>query len=95
MNKQNLAIPFSLKDEVKKSHPIKFDGGLKTWYIEYPDKLPDDLVKYIETYVDVQYEEREEYKAKFKSLQWDGQAKSWKCSREDAEKIEAYKALNI
>ena len=95
MRRHNLTIAYLLKDEIKQKHPIKFDGEARTWYINCQGNLPDDLVKYAETFVDVKYEEREEYKLKFDSLQWDKHAKSWKCSAEDADNIESYRARCI
>ena len=91
MPRYNLAISFFLKDKVKKSHPIEFDKELKTWYIECEGELPEDLQKYREKFVDISYEDRNEYKAQFNSLRWDRIEKSWKCSAEEFDKIELYR----
>lgn len=95
MTRYNLAISFFLKDMVKKSHPIEFDKELKTWFLEIDDELPEDLEKYREMFVDISYEERNEYKAQFNSLRWDRNEKSWKCSKEDFEKIDTYRQNKI
>lgn len=89
MTRHNLAIEYSMKDKIKEKHPIKFDFEQKLWF--YEGDLPEDLMKYRQMSVDIKYDDRDEYKAKFKSLFWDRSEKSWKCSTEDFEKIEIYR----
>ena len=89
MTRYNLAIPFYLKDKLK-TFKTKWDMVNKTWYWE-GDKLIPELEKYEESIVDIEYDEKDEYKALFTSLKFDKNIKSWKCSREDLSKIEKYR----
>lgn len=93
MPRTNLAIPFFLKDKLK-PHGIKWDITSKTWYWEEKkedDEMPDILSKYIETDVDITYEEKDEYKAQFTSLRFDRPRKTWVCSAEDYNRICEYR----
>lgn len=88
----NLAIPYAAKDIVKETYPIRFDPEQKSWYYECKGELPKDMIKYKECLVDIKYDEKDDYKAKFSSLRWNSKEKSWVCSAEDFEKIQKYKA---
>lgn len=88
--RNNLAIPFFLKNKLREQYPkLRWDAEKKTWY--FIGELPDGLKKYIETPIDIKYEERDEYKAQFTSLKWNKEIKSWICSADDFEKIEKYR----
>jgi len=90
MTKINLTIPFFLKNKVKEQFPkIRWDMEKKTWY--YEEELPEGLKKYVETPVEIGYDERDEYKAQFTSLKWCKTDKTWKCSAEDFDKINKYR----
>jgi hypothetical protein len=87
MFKQDLVIPFSMKDILKKNHPIKFDLNRKIWYIFCNDDLPEDLKKYKRMNVEIDYNDKEIMKKRFDSLRYDFNQQSWFCSLEDFEKM--------
>jgi hypothetical protein len=82
MSRFDLCIPYSEKDEVKKTHKIRFDPEKKIWFI-ICDELHDDLKKYEKVYVDISYEDKDIYKKKCKSLGFDFKLKSWYISMEE------------
>lgn len=76
MKRRNLAVPYSFKDKVKEEFAIKFDKDRRTWYYEYEEgEFPEGLKKYMEKFIDIAYEDRGEYKARFKSMKWDREEK--------------------
>lgn len=78
-----LLVPFDLKDELKKEG-IKWNNDKKLWYcIEITEKLKP----YVCFFVDIEYDEKDEMKAKYKSLKWNGILKSWLVIKEDFEKM--------
>lgn len=81
----NLCVPYALKDKVKEKHPIKWNTELKTWY--YEGELPKELDKYIETYVDIEYSEKDELKTMLPTLSFDKEKKQWRCGKKDADKL--------
>jgi hypothetical protein len=83
MTRYNLCIPYALKDELKNSHKLKFDMDKKIWYILSNDDLPEDLKKYKQMFVDIDYDDKDIMKKKYKSLRFDFLEKSWYCSLED------------
>ena len=87
MPRHDLCIPYSEKDELKKSHKIRFDPEKKIWYILCNKELPDGLKKYKKMYVEVDYDDKDIMKKKYKSLRFDFDEKSWYCSLEDFEKM--------
>ena len=88
----DLIIPYKLKDEIKKNHKIRWDAENKNWFIEVKNKgdLPEELTKYLEEWVDIEYDRKDEFKEKFTSLSWSPIQKKWRCSAEDFIKIEKY-----
>lgn len=87
MSRCDLCIPFSEKDELKKTHKIKFDTDKKIWYIFCNEDLPDDLKKYKRMNVDIDYNDKDIMKKRFNSLRFDFIQKNWYCSLEDFEKM--------
>lgn len=81
----NLCIPFEMKEELKKEG-IKWDSKLKTWYIDN-EKIPENLVKYVATEVFIDYEDKDYFKSKVKTMRWDTINKKWLVSQEDFDKI--------
>ena len=79
-----LSIPFELKDEIKKSHKIKWDAQKKSWYA---DKMEEGLKKYKTVSVDIPYDEKDQYKSIIKTMKWDASNKTWTCSLEDSLKV--------
>ena len=78
-----LLVPFDLKDELKKEG-IKWDAEKKLWFCL---KITETLKPYVASFVDVEYDEKDEMKAKYKSLRWNGAFKSWLVVQEDFEKM--------
>ena len=78
-----LLVPFDLKDELKKEG-IKWDAEKKLWFCL---KITETLKPYVASFVDVEYDEKDEMKAKYKSLRWNGAFKSWLVIGEDFEKM--------
>ena len=91
MTRYNLAVSYFLKDKLREKFKISWDGLRKNWYFETDGELPEGLLKYQETEVDISYKDRNEYKAQFNSLRFDRDLKSWVCSLEDFEKIQKYR----
>ena len=83
MPRQDLCIPFNQKDQLKEQYKLRFDLDKKLWYTLCNDDLPEDLKKYKKMYVDIDYEDKDIMKAKYKSLRFDFLEKSWFCSMED------------
>eukprot|EP00960_Hanusia_phi_P043750 756227-Hanusia_phi.AAC.1 len=75
-----LLVPFDERN-IAKEHKAKWDPEEKLWYCL--KTIPKELEKYEMTYVDIPYDEKDEYKEKYKSLRWDKNAKSWICSLEE------------
>lgn len=79
-NKIYLLIPFEKKDELKKLHKIKWDADLKLWYVpEYNENLKSYTIKEIQ----VDYEDKDIMKSKYKSMRWNKADKFWTCSYDD------------
>ena len=78
-----LLVPFNLKDELKKEG-IKWDANKKLWYSL---EITETLKPYVLFFVDVEYDEKDEMKEKYKSLKWNGTLKSWLVNGEDFEKM--------
>lgn len=75
-----------MKDELKKTYKIKWDADKKLWYYE-GEKIIDGLKKYTIKKIDIDYDDKDEYKLNYKSLKWDAKIKTWLCSLEDYNKI--------
>jgi len=78
-----LLVPFDLKDELKKEG-IKWDNEKKLWYCI---ETTETLKPYVAFVVDVEYDEKDEMKKKYKSLKWNSSFKSWLVLGEDFEKM--------
>ena len=77
----DLTIPYNKKDELKPLK-IKWNTERKTWYFD-GDELPEELKPYASKYVDISYEDKDLYKAKYPSMSFDGIKKMWRMSMED------------
>lgn len=83
-DKTYLLVPFDLKDELKKTEKISWDADKKLWYCL---KITEALKRYVAFFVDVEYDEKDEMKAKYKSLRWNSSLKSWLVNEEDFQKM--------
>ena len=80
----NLLVPFEDKDIVKK-HGAKWDFLNKNWYFvsDLENSLPEELKKYKAYPVHVEYEDKDIFKSKYKSLRWNPVKKNWLCNEFD------------
>ena len=76
--KYTLLVPFEDKDIVKK-HGAKWDSLNKNWYFvsDLENGLPEELKKYKSYPVHVEYEDKDIFKSKYKSLRWNPVKKNW------------------
>lgn len=83
-NKTLLLVPFEDKDIVKK-HGAKWDSLNKNWYFvsDLENGLPEELKKYKSYPVHVEYEDKDIFKSKYKSLRWNPTKKNWLCNEFD------------
>ena len=79
-----LLVPFDLKDELKKTEKILWDTKKRLWYCL---KITETLKPYVAFFVDVEYDEKDEMKEKYKSLRWNRTFKSSLVVEEDFEKM--------
>ena len=79
-NKIYLLVPFDKKDELKKLYDIKWDAERKLWYI---GEIVEELKPYTIMKIQVDYEDKELCKSKYKSMRWHTIDKIWTCSYED------------
>jgi hypothetical protein len=86
MSRIYLNIPYENKDELKKTYSIKWDTDKKLWYCE-KEKFEDGLKPYELVYVSIDYDLKDEYKKKIKSMQWDKDAKEWRITRKEYDEI--------
>jgi hypothetical protein len=84
--KYNLLVPFEDKDKVK-SLGAKWDSLNKIWY--FIGDLPEELKKYKGYAVHVEYEDKDIFKSKYKSLRWNPTKKNWLCNEIDYRHITA------
>jgi len=77
-------VPFEDKDLVKK-HGAKWDSLNKNWYFvsDLEKGLPEELKKYKSYAVHVEYEDKDIFKSKYKSLRWNPVKKNWLCNEFD------------
>ena len=82
--KYTLLVPFEDKDIVKK-HGAKWDSLNKNWYFvsNLENGLPEELKKYKSYPVHVEYEDKDIFKSKYKSLRWNPVKKNWLCNEFD------------
>jgi hypothetical protein len=86
----NLLVPFEDKDIVKKLG-AKWDFLNKNWYFvsDLENSLPEELKKYKAYPVHVEYEDKDIFKSKYKSLRWNPTKKNWLCNETDYRHITA------
>ena len=84
--KYNLLVPFEDKEIVKKLG-AKWDSLNKIWY--FIGDLPEELQKYKSYPVHVEYEDKDIFKSKYKSLRWIPTKKNWLCNETDYRAITA------
>lgn len=75
-----LLVPYEKKDELKKLYNIKWDAQRKLWYI---NEIIDELKPYIIMKIQVDYEDKDLCKSKYKSMRWSTSDKTWICSYDD------------
>ena len=75
-----LLVPNEKKDELKALYKIKWDTQSKLWYA-------DEMVEALEPYkimkIQVEYDDKDDYKLRYKSMRWQTTDKTWTCSYED------------
>jgi len=84
--KYTLLVPFDDKDIVKKLG-AKWDSLNKNWY--FIGDLPEELKKYKSYPVHIEYEDKDIFKTKYKSLRWSPIKKNWLCNETDYRAITA------
>ena len=84
--KYTLLVPFEDKDIVK-SLGAKWDSLNKNWY--FIGDLPEELKKYKSYPVHIEYEDKDIFKTKYKSLRWSPIKKNWLCNETDYKAITA------
>ena len=84
--KYTLLVPFDDKDIVKKLG-AKWDSLNKNWY--FMGDLPEELKKYKSYPVHIEYEDKDIFKSKYKSLRWSPIKKNWLCNETDYKAITA------
>ncbi len=84
--KYTLLVPFEDKDIVK-SLGAKWDSLNKNWY--FMGDLPEELKKYKSYPVHIEYEDKDIFKTKYKSLRWSPIKKNWLCNETDYRAITA------
>jgi hypothetical protein len=80
----NLIVPYEDKDIVKKLG-AKWDFLNKIWY--FIGDLPEEIEKYKSYPVHIEYDDKDLYKSKYKSLRWC--KKNWLCNETDYKAITA------
>ena len=82
--KYTLLVPFQDKDIVKKQG-AQWDSLNKNWYFvsDLENGLPEELKKYKSYPVHVEYEDKDIFKSKYKSLRWNPVKKNWLCNEFD------------
>ena len=88
--KYTLLVPFEDKDIVKK-HGCKWDSLNKNWYFvgDLENGLPEEIKKYKCYSVHVEYEDKDIFKSKYKSLRWNPIKNNWLCNELDYRAITA------
>jgi|APGre2960657373_1045057.scaffolds.fasta_scaffold09508_3 hypothetical protein len=84
--KYTLLVPFDDKDIVKKLG-AKWDSVNKNWY--FMGDLPEELQKYKSYPVFIEYDDKDLFKTKYKSLRWNPTKKNWLCNETDYRAITA------
>jgi hypothetical protein len=84
--KYTLLVPFEDKDIVK-GFGAKWDSLNKNWY--FIGDLPEELKKYKSYPVHIEYEDKDIFKTKYKSLRWSPIKKNWLCNETDYKAITA------
>ena len=85
MMKQFLYVPYEDMDELIQLGG-RWDKKSKKWYVN-SDKMTADLEPYMLVNVDIPYELKDEYKAKY-SIRWSPICKSWFTSQKISEEID-------
>ena len=80
VNKIYLLVPYEKKDELKKLYNIKWDATTKLWYIS---EMVEGLKPYTIMKIQVEYDDKDLCKSKYKSIRWHTIDKTWTCSYED------------
>ena len=75
-----LLVPYEKKDELKQLYNIKWDAKSKLWYI---GEMVEGLESYKIMKIQVEYDDKDLLKSKYKSMRWQTIDKTWTCSYED------------
>ena len=75
-----LLVPYEKKDELKTLYKIKWDIKTKLWYI---GEMVEGLEPYKIMKIQVEYDDKDDYKLRYKSMRWQTTDKTWTCSYED------------
>ena len=82
-------FPYAENTEFKKLG-VKWDSTDKYWYYPSVDgKLPDNLKDFEKKEIYIEYDDKEFYKTKLKSLRWDKTNKKWYCSQKELCNLQA------
>lgn len=84
MGKIYLLVPYEKKNELKELYIIKWDAKSKLWFI---DEMIDELKPYTIMKIQVEYDDKDIFKSRYKSMRWHTTDKTWTCSYEDYEKF--------
>jgi hypothetical protein len=84
--KHTLLVPFEDKDNAKLMG-CKWDSLNKNWY--FMGDLPEELQKYKSYPVFIEYDDKDLFKTKYKSLRWNPTKKNWLCNELDYKAITA------
>ena len=88
--KHTLLVPFEDKDIVK-NLGAKWDSLNKNWFFQsnLENPLPEELKKYKSYPVHIEYDDKDIFKSKYKSLRWNATKKNWLCNESDYKAITA------
>lgn len=79
-HKNILIVDYADKSKIKEKGG-KWDSENKFWYFE--GVLPEELNEYKSYEIFVEYENKDIFKSKYKSLKWYKEKKIWLCNEKD------------
>ena len=69
-----------MKDELKRLYNIKWDAKTKLWYV---GEMVEGLKPYTIMKIQVEYDDKDIFKSRYKSMKWRTMDKTWTCSYDD------------